>query len=269
MSENPNQFLTVAISAAKEAGAYLLDRFGSLTADAIDEKQRNDFVTVVDKTSEELILKKIRQHFPDHQILAEESGDFSSQSRFRWFIDPLDGTMNFIRNIPFYAVSIAVQDGDRMAAGVVYNPSQNELFTAARGQGAFLNEDLIHVSQEPDFSRAFLATGFPHHSKNYIPQFTTAFSEVFARTAGVRRLGSAALDLCYTACGRFEGFWELGLNPWDIAAGSLLVEEAGGKVSDFQGKSSFLDSGFIIAASAKTHPYIQNILSTHFKGSKS
>lgn len=267
MSGDSQHLVKTAVEAARKAGLYLLDNWGKVSVEAADEKNKNDFVTFVDKTSEKMIIEYILSEFPDHQILAEEGGKQQTGSEYQWIIDPLDGTTNFIRHIPVFAVSIAVKYQNEIIAGVVFNPVDNELFSAAKGQGARLNGTPIHISGITDFSRAFLATGFPHQSKRFLPQFVRSFSDIFFRCAGVRRLGSAALDLCYTACGRFEGFWEIGLNPWDIAAGSLIVCEAGGEVSDFWGNPSYLDSGYVVAGNFAVQKQLINILSIYFEGS--
>jgi myo-inositol-1(or 4)-monophosphatase len=246
MPEKVQQILKTAQEAARKAGRYLLDNRGRVDRETAGEKQKNDFVTEVDKTSEKMIIEHILSDFPDHQVLAEESGARQTSSAFQWIIDPLDGTTNFVHNIPVFTVSVA--------------------FTAVQDKGARLNGVPIRVSDTGDFSRAFLATGFPHHCKRRLPQFARAFSDIFFYSAGVRRLGSAALDLCYTACGRFDAFWETGLNAWDVAAGSLVVQEAGGLVSDFWGNSNYLDSGFIIAGNPVIHKRLVDILSIYFEG---
>ncbi len=269
MSSDPQQFLDVAIEAAQQAGSYLLENQSKLLREHIDEKNANDFVTYVDKGAEKIIIDHILARFPAHSILAEESGKSQQNSDFQWIIDPLDGTTNYIRNIPFYAVSIALQHHTELIAGVIFNPAEHELFCAAKGGGATLNNRSIHISETQDFSKAFLATGFPHHAKQYLPQFTRSFHEIFYAAAGVRRLGSAALDMCYTACGRFDGFWELGLHTWDIAAGSLIVREAGGIVTDFWGGEAFLDNGFLIAGNPMIHDRIKSILNIYFRRPKS
>lgn len=258
--------METAILAAQKAGAYLLENFGKLTPSQIAEKAANDFVSYVDQTSEKIILDIIRTRHPDHAIMAEEGGRSGTRSPYQWFVDPLDGTTNFVREIPFFSVSIAVRKANHLLAGVVFSPLQNELFAAARRAGATLNGRPVQVSAQTDFRRAFLATGFPHHAKFHLPDFIRAFNDIFYHSAGIRRLGSAALDLCYTACGRFDGFWEAGLNTWDLAAGSLIVEEAGGRVSDFWGGDSYLHSGFVIAAPPPIHHHLTTILTQYFRG---
>lgn len=265
MPEDSQQLLSTAVAASRVAGALLRENFGKLTAAAVDEKAKNDFVTALDRASEKAVIDFIRVRYPEHDILAEESGAALRNSDYRWIIDPLDGTTNFIRQIPFFCVSIAILYRQQAVAAAVFNPALDELFTATRQGGAFLNRQAIHVSTQSDFSRAFLATGFPHHAKFHLPPFVRAFSEIFYHAAGVRRLGSAALDLCYTACGRFEGFWELGLKPWDIAGGSLILQEAGGRVSNFRGEDGYLDSGYVAAGNPSTHQRLIEILSHHFE----
>lgn len=261
------EILNTAMEAARKAGLYLLENRGKLAAEAIGEKQRNDFVTEVDRNSEKIIIEHVLSKFPGHGILAEEGGA-SGGGEFCWIIDPLDGTSNFVHNVPVFCISIALKRGDELLAGVVFDPLREEIFSAVKGAGAYLNGAPIRVSANGDFSRAFLATGFPHLSKRHLPQFLRSFSDIFYHCAGVRRLGSAALDLCYTACGRFDAFWELGLKPWDMAAGSLIVQEAGGMVSDFWGAQTYLESGFLIAGNPAIQKHLIDILSIYFEGKR-
>ncbi|RMI03590.1 MAG: inositol monophosphatase [Calditrichaeota bacterium] len=265
MSTDTDQLLDIAVAAAKAAGDCLMGYRGRLEASAIDEKARNDLVTVADRASEQLIVEHLRRHFPDHAIVAEEGSGQTADSPYRWFIDPLDGTTNFVRNIPAFCVSIALEYHRELLLGVVWEPVHRELFTAVKGRGASLNGRPIRVSEVSDFGRAFLATGFPHHSKRYLPLYVQSFADIYLKAAGARRIGSAALDLCYTACGRFDGFWELGLHSWDIAAGSLIVQEAGGVVTDFRGGPAYLESGFVAAGNPAIHRRLISILSTYFR----
>lgn len=260
--------LNTATEVARKAGLYLLDNWSKVDLETADEKKKNDFVTFVDRASEKMIIDHILSQFPGHRILAEEGGEVDADSDFRWVIDPLDGTTNFIRKIPVFAVSIAAMFRNEVVAGVVFDPVRNELFSALKGRGAHLNNIPIHASKTRDFSRAFLATGFPHQYKYYLPPFMRSFSDIFFHCAGVRRLGAAALDLCYTACGRFDGFWEVGLNAWDMAAGSLIVTEAGGTISDFWGNPGYLDSGFVAAGNPAVHQKLIHYLSIYFEGSR-
>lgn len=257
------EFIDVAIQAAREAGAYLLENRGKISPEEIDEKARNDFVTFVDRNSEKMIVEKILSHFPAHKILAEEGTRRSGENAFRWIIDPLDGTKNFIQNIPEFSVSIALQKSDEIVVGVVYDPVHDELFAAEKGSGATCNDKQMKISTRP-FSRALIATGFPFKFKEYLPKYLLAFEEVFLKCSGMRRMGSAALDLSHTALGRFEGFFELGLSMWDIAAGSLLIQEAGGIVTDFRGENRYLETGFIIAGNREVHRRLFRVCQHHF-----
>lgn len=268
MADDLQNILTVACEAARRAGDLLMENWGNLRPCGVTEKSRNDFVTTVDRASEKLIVELLQNRFPDHGIMAEESGLSGTNGSNQWIIDPLDGTTNFVHHLPMFAVSIAYRDARGLAAAAVYAPPQQEMFSALRGGGAFLNGEPISVSAQEDFSRALLVTGFPHHSKFDLPQYLTAFAEIFYHCAGVRRPGAAAVDLCYVACGRFEAYWELGLQPWDLAAGSLIVQEAGGVVSNFCGQAGFLESGDIIAGNAAAHHRLKKILSANFEVNK-
>jgi myo-inositol-1(or 4)-monophosphatase len=245
--------LNTAIKAARRAGNIVLrnaDRIERLT---IEAKGSNDFVTEVDRLAESEIIDILRRAYPDHAILAEETGDHSGASEYRWIIDPLDGTTNFLHGYPHYAVSIALQHKDRLEQAVVFDPNRNELYTATRGQGAHLNDRRIRVSQTHDFRRALLATGFPFKSSDYLETWINVFRQIARESSGVRRAGSAALDLAHVACGRFDGFWEFGLRIWDMAAGCLLIEEAGGLVGDPAGGQEHLRSGLLLAGNPKIY----------------
>ena len=242
----------VAIDAALRAGRLLSESFraGNLN---VETKGVHDFVTEIDRAAERLVLETIRSAFPDHDIMAEESSPeaTSGNSDHRWIVDPLDGTTNFIHGVPTFAVSVAVADREGVSAGAVYDPVHRELFHAARGRGAFSDGKPIRVST-PEFDEALIATGFPFRSLDRVDQYLDTFKQFIGRTAGVRRAGAAAIDLAYTACGRYDGFWEFGLSPWDLAAGTLLIQEAGGKVSDFSGGGDYL-GGDVVAASPRIH----------------
>jgi len=265
MSSNDEHFLEVAKDAAISAGGFLVENLGKLNPQEIEEKAENSFVTDVDRQSEKMIVEIIKKHFPDHAIIAEEGGASQTKQDYTWFIDPLDGTTNFIQNLPHFSVSIALRKNSKIIAGVVFNPVLNEMFSAAAGKGAYLNEQPIQVNNDTNFERAVLATGFPHRFKTYLPKYVLAFQEIMLNCSGVRRWGSAALDLAYTACGRYHCFWELGLSPWDLAAGALIVQEAGGVVTDFWGGQNYLENGYMIAGSEHIHLKLQEILSFHFK----
>lgn len=256
-------FLGAAREAALLAGQYLLENRGKISPDQVDEKAKNDFVTRVDRKSEKLIVGHLLGKFPGHQILAEEGTRQDSAGNYRWIIDPLDGTKNYIQNVPTFSVSIALQKSLQPVLGVVYDPVHHELFSAENGAGAFCNEEQIRVSEQ-NFQYALIATGFPHKRKRILPKYLLTFEEVFLKCSGMRRCGSAALDLCHVACGRYEGFWEPGLSIWDIAAGSLIVREAGGKVFDFRGEENYLNNGNIIAGNQEVGQELLKIIKTHF-----
>lgn len=239
------------MGAAHQAGRIIMDHYGKLDHTQISAKNRdfrNDFVTEVDARAEACIISYVRRAFPDHAILAEESGKHDMASPYRWIIDPLDGTTNFIHGIPMFAVSIALEVNGVLEVGVVLEPSREELFVAERGRGAFMNDRRISVSQNSQYRRLLLATGFPFKDFKFVDDYLKLFRFFMAHSSGIRRAGSAALDLCYLACGRFDGFWELCLNPWDIAAGALIVEEAGGRITNFQGGPDFLYTGNIVGS---------------------
>lgn len=243
-------FVNTAVKAARKAGAIIVRHIDQLDQLTVEVKGRNDFVSAVDKLAEEEIIYTIQDTYPDHAILGEESGS-QGDSDYQWIIDPLDGTTNFLHGYPQYAVSIAIAHKGAVEHGVIFDPLRNELFVASRGGGARLNDIRIRVSKANALQRALIGTGFPfRHNKN-IDGYFEYLKAVMQNSHGIRRAGSAALDLAYVACGRLDGFWESDLSPWDIAAGSLLIQEAGGLVSDFDGNDRFLDSGNIIAANPK------------------
>ncbi len=230
-----------------EAGAFLESNFGCELEGGAEAKGRNDFVTEMDKRSECMITERLRGEFPAIGIYAEESGAAGSMESF-WVIDPLDGTTNFIHGYPAFSVSIALYDGGETVLGFVYDPLKKELFEAAKGDGAFLNGKKIMVSKAERLEEALLGTGFPFSVHRFIDPYLATFKELFLESRGVRRAGSAALDLAHVAAGRLDGFWELYLKPWDMAAGALIVREAGGTVTDFFGGDGYLSAGHIVAA---------------------
>jgi myo-inositol-1(or 4)-monophosphatase len=241
------------IEAARAAGAIIETRFGS--SYSIQNKEGvNNLVTEIDTMAEAAIIDVVRRHHPDHAFLAEESGEQHTESEYTWIIDPIDGTMNFTQGIPLCCTSIAVQKGSELLAGVIYNPMMNEFFFAEKGKGATLNGESISVSPKEDFARACLVTGFPYHWPHAEKEHPIrTFERFIMRGTPVRRLGSAALDLAWTACGRFDGFWEYNLSPWDIAAGYLLVREAGGRVTDFEGAEADVMQRQTLATNGKIH----------------
>jgi myo-inositol-1(or 4)-monophosphatase len=247
-----------AVRAALKAGSFIKERLGHIKR--IDYKGAFNIVTDVDKASEVMILEILRKEFPDDSTLAEEGGSFNQSGGRRWLIDPLDGTTNFTHSYPFFSVSIGLEVDGEVVVGVVYNPVSGELFTAEKGKGAFLNDQRIAVSAIDSLGEALLATGFPSDTANIANDNMTAFKTLTNLCHGVRRDGSAALDLCYVASGRLDGFWELKLAPWDIGAGSLIVTEAGGKVSDLENRALDLSSGHILATNGKIHLDVVRIL---------
>lgn len=246
----------VAILAAQSAGKLVRESIGTITPDNIQNKRPFDYVTAVDKACESLIIDLIRRHYPDHEILAEESGSSLQKNSFRWIIDPLDGTTNFIHHFPHSGVSIALEQEDEIILGVVYDPYRDELFFAEKGGGAFCNGKAITVSKHASPNHCLIATGFPFKEKGLIERYLSVLSSIFMAVSGIRRTGSAALDLTYVACGRFDGFFELQLSLWDIAAASIIVREAGGKITDFEGHENRLLSGNIIASNALIHEFM-------------
>ncbi len=246
--------LAEVIEAAKIGGKILKENYGNLDVLRAEEKTPADFVTEVDKRSEEAILNFLSRHFPHDAVVAEESGTHAGTSAYRWYIDPLDGTKNYMHGFPVFSVSIGVAKGDDIVAGVVYLPILEELFTAEKGKGAFLNGKPIRVSDVRDWHRVLLATGFPHNNRDLLEIYLRSFRALFHRVSAIRRVGSAAADLAYLACGRFDGFWELRLNRYDIAAGILLIQEAGGLISDVIGGTRYFDTGNVLAA----NPHIYN-----------
>ncbi len=242
--------LNIAVRAARAAGNIIarhMDRVDRLT---IANKDRNDFVTEVDHQAEQEIIRIIQRAYPDHAFLAEERGS-QGESEYIWIIDPLDGTTNFLHGIPQFAVSIALQHNGRLEQAVVYDPAKEELFTASRGGGAALNNRRIRVSQRPALDGALLGTGIPFRDHQNLDRYLATLRALLPGTAGVRRPGSAALDLAYVAAGRLDAFWEFDLHAWDMAAGVLLIEEAGGLVSDMQGNPRHLQNGDVAAANPK------------------
>jgi len=235
---------------AREAGVLLMEYFDQNIK--IEYKGDADLVTAADRKSETLIRQRIRERWPDHDVLGEEEGLRDTGSEYRWYVDPLDGTTNFAHGFPVFCVSLALQHKNQTIAGLCYDPTRNELFAAERGKGAYLNDQPIHVSKVARLAESLVATGFPSHKRHKNPNIYF-YHQITLHTHGVRRAGSAALDLCSVACGRFDGFWEFNLNPWDTAAGVLIVEEAGGKVSDFHGGPFQLNSRETLASNGLVH----------------
>jgi myo-inositol-1(or 4)-monophosphatase len=253
--------LNIAVKAARRGGSIINRAALDGTALEVRAKQINDFVTQVDKAAERAIIEVIHKAYPDHAILAEEAGAIESQrAEHRWVIDPLDGTTNFIHGFPQYCVSVAVQHRGSTAHAVVYDPAKNELFTSSKGRGAFLNDRRIRVTRCLKLADALVGTGFPFKEFKRVERYMAQLRVIMGSSAGVRRAGAAALDLAYVAAGRLDAFWEMGLSPWDMAAGALLIQEAGGLVADFAGGQDFLASGDICAATPKVFPQLLEVL---------
>jgi myo-inositol-1(or 4)-monophosphatase len=254
----------IAIEAAKRGAAVLLGHWERLGKEDADVKARNDWVSAADRESEQAIIGFLTAERPNDICLGEESG-FSSRSTTArtWIIDPLDGTSNYLQHFPFWSISIALRDGDEIIAGVVYEPLRDLFFTAERGAGAFRDGQRMHVSDQAGVEGAFLATGFPFRAQQFVSTYVRIFENVISVAKGVRRAGSAALDLAYTAAGVFDGFFELHLAPWDVAAGSLLVTEAGGRVSDFSGGDRWLERGNIVGAPPAVHDDLIALIGKH------
>jgi len=252
--------LNIAVRAARRAGS-IINRASLGGADLqVRAKQVNDFVTQVDRAAEQAVIETIRKAYPDHAFLAEESGA-SGEAEHQWIVDPLDGTTNFIHGFPQYAVSVALRHRGALAHGVVYDPARNELFTASKGGGAFLNDRRIRVSKCTKLQDALVGTGFPFKELERVDLYLKQLRILMASTSGIRRAGAAALDLAYVACGRLDAFWEMGLSAWDMAAGALLIQEAGGLVGGMRGEQDYMESGDICAATPKLFPALLEALS--------
>ena len=254
--------LTIAVKAARRAGGIINRAGRNLDVIAVKEKAANDFVSEVDREAEQTIIRTLHESYPKHAILAEESGA-SGSSDYQWIIDPLDGTTNFLHGFPQYCVSIALAHKGIITQAVVYDPTRNDLFTATRGGGAFLNDSRIRVSKRIHLQPSLIGTGFPYRQLEHLEAYLNMMRDVVKHTAGIRRPGSAALDLAYVASGRIDGFWELGLGKWDIAAGALLITEAGGMIGDLQGNDGYLDSGNVVAGTPKVFAPLLQLLAPH------
>jgi len=258
-----SSFVEVAATIAGEAGTLLRYYFERRVT--FEMKGEHDLVTEADRASEKLIVERLKKHFPDHSIMAEEGGGQDLKSEYRWYVDPLDGTTNFAHSYPVWNVTLGLEKNGEMIAGVVFDPSRDELFTAERGSGAFLNGQRLRVSKAARVADALFSTGFPNHNRGVNPNIH--FFHELAQTAhGVRRGGSAAIDLAYVACGRLDGFWEIGLSPWDMAAGVILVEEAGGTVSDMRGEKHGLRSPHLLTDNALVHTELLEVFKDLWAG---
>ena len=255
--------LNIAIQAARRAGEIIVRGMNRVHRLEVRAKGQNDFVTEIDTAAERDIIETVRRRYPQHAFLAEESGQSGADDEFVWIVDPLDGTTNFLHGFPQFAVSIGVQRRGRMEHAVVYDPLRQELFTASRGEGAQLDGKRIRVTPHIGLERALIGTGFPYRSNlQWLDSYMAMLKAVMQATAGIRRPGSAALDLAYVACGRFDGFWEDGLSPWDVAAGALLITEARGRITNFKDEPLDIYSEQFLASNGLIHAAMMHILRT-------
>jgi myo-inositol-1(or 4)-monophosphatase len=256
-------FLETAMEIAREAGAVLAGYFDRNIG--FEYKAAHDLITAADRASEELVIERLRTHFPSHAIVGEESGSHAGASEYRWYVDPLDGTTNFAHGFPVFNVTLALEHAGELVAGVIFDPTRQEMFAAERGAGAWLNHRRIRVSAVATIQESLLATGFPNwrRHKDVNVHF---FHQAAMLSHGVRRAGAAALDLAYVACGRLDGFWEFGLNPWDVAAGVLLIREAGGAVTTMRGEPFHLRAPHILATNKSIHDELQTLFAEIFAG---
>ena len=256
---NHSGMLDFAIEIAKQAGGILMQHFGTISH--IERKSTDiDLVTIADIESEAFILDKIKATYPLHHIITEESDLIKGDSEYRWVIDPLDGTTNFVHNLPIFAVSIGLQFQGETILGVVYNPAANKCFWGEKSNGAFLNDKPIHIASTDTLANSLLVTGFPYIHDDHYEKGFDLFKELYGKTQGIRRLGAAALDFCFVAMGRFEGFWEFGLQPWDVCAGALILTEAGGKVSDWDGSLMHFSGTRMLATNSHIHNEMIGVL---------
>lgn len=259
-----NPALNTAFKAARRAGDMMMRAASNLGSIKIDSKAFNDFVSDVDREAEAIIVNILQEAYPHHRILTEEAGYIGNErAEFEWIIDPLDGTTNYLHGHPQYAVSMALLEKGVLKEALVYAPERNDLYTASRGQGALLNDRRIRVSNRIDLNQCLIGTGFPVVDQSMLDNYFAILKEFIGKTAGARREGSAALDLCSLAAGRFDGFFEYNLKPWDIAAGALIVQEAGGIVTDFSGNEGWLESGNVVAANPKILAQMLQIIGKH------
>ncbi len=255
--------LNIAVRAARQAGDIIIRSAESIDTLKITIKSQNDFVTEIDKRAEEDIINTLLSAYPEHGILAEESGYTNKDAEYLWIIDPLDGTTNYMHGFPHYAVSIALKKGNIIEQAVIYDPVRQDLFTATRGKGATLNNRRLRVSRQRKLEGAFLGTGFPFKNNANIEPYLDIFRDIFSSTSGVRRAGAASLDLAYVAAGKLDGFFEIGLKPWDLAAGLLLIQEAGGVVTDFTNDHEYFKSGNVVCANPNMHRVLLEKIAPH------
>lgn len=247
------------VAIAKATGEYLLEEQKKILHHHLEPKGINELVSYVDIEAERRIVTALQTLLPESGFIAEEGTAQEKNEKFKWIIDPLDGTTNYLKGIPFYAVSIALMENEKIVLGVVYCPTTNECFTATHNSPAMLNNAPVHVSEVNELSKSFLATGFPYRDFTNFENYIEGFKFLMKNTIGIRRIGSAALDLCYVACGRFDGFYEYALQPWDVAAAALIIEQAGGKVSDFKNGNNYLFGKELIAGNTPIHKALLNV----------
>jgi myo-inositol-1(or 4)-monophosphatase len=259
--------MNIAVSAAHTAGELMRRKFGQVSGIPVARKARHDYVSEVDHACEAAIVREISRYYPDHAFLGEEGGA-QGEGDVVWVIDPLDGTSNYLHGIPHFSVSIAQKIKGRTELGVIFDPMRDELYTTQRGRGAFLNKQRIRVSDRTELETAVLATAFPFRQRGQMARYARVFQNVFEKSEDIRRMGTASLDLAYVACGRLDGYYEFGINPWDVAAGALLVREAGGVVLDFEGKDDVEEAGSIVAAPYKIMTELQRIIAAKWKTSR-
>jgi myo-inositol-1(or 4)-monophosphatase len=258
--------LNIAVKAARRAGNLIHRAADNIDHLTVTKKANADYVSEVDRAAERTIIQTIQDVYPNHAILAEESGA-QGESEYLWIIDPLDGTTNFLHGYQQYSVSIALQHNGVLSQAVIYDPTKNDLFTASRGRGAFLNDRRIRVSKRTELADSLIGTGFPYTKFDHLDAYMGILKDMMQKTAGLRRPGSAALDLAYTAAGRYDGFFETGLKPWDIAAGCLLITEAGGLVADLQGNDSYLKTGHLCAGNPRIFSQMLQVIAPHLTDS--
>jgi myo-inositol-1(or 4)-monophosphatase len=254
--------LTIAVKAARRAGNLIHRAADNLDHLTVTKKSHSDYVSEVDRAAEQAIITTLLESYPDHAILAEESGT-QGESEYVWIIDPLDGTTNFLHGFQQYAVSIALQHKGVLMQAVVYDPTKNDLFTATRGRGAYLNDRRLRVSKRRELADCLIGTGFPYTRFEHLDAYMAILSDMMQKTSGLRRPGSASLDLAYTAAGRYDGFFEMGLKPWDIAAGCLLITEAGGMIGDLQGNDTYLKTGNLCAGNPRIFEQMLQVIEPH------
>jgi len=261
--------LNIGIRAARAAGNVITRNMDRVDTLQIDQKARNDFVSDVDRGAEAEIVNVLKKSYPDHSILGEESGWIGdSNAQYKWIVDPLDGTTNFLHGYPYFSVSIALMNKDRLDQAIVYNPVSQELFTASRGDGAWLNNKRLRVSKTSHLDKALLGTGFPYRTGQDLDFYQRTLRHYTEKSGGIRRAGSAALDLAAVAAGRLDGVWLVGLSSWDIAAGALLIREAGGLLNDFSGGDTWMDSGEVLAGTPKVHHEMLQVMKPLIKSRK-